>query len=114
MGAGFYEELAFRAVLFGLGARVLVWLLAPARTRLVVRAPGRVVVVSLVVGIWGVCAAAIFSAAHYLGPFGDAFEFGSFVFRLILGLALTLIFAARGFAAAVWAHAIYDLWVLVL
>jgi hypothetical protein len=50
---------------------------------------------------------------HYLGPFGDKLELGSFVFRLTLGLALTLIFATRGFAAAVWAHALYDLWVLV-
>src|SRR5262249_55906422 len=28
LGAGFYEELAFRVVLFGLGAKVLVWLFA--------------------------------------------------------------------------------------
>ena len=28
MGAGFYEELAFRVVLFGLGAKALVWLFA--------------------------------------------------------------------------------------
>jgi len=28
MGAGFYEELAFRVVLFGFGAKVLSWLLA--------------------------------------------------------------------------------------
>jgi len=32
---------------------------------------------------------------------------------MVLGLALTLIFATRGFAAAVWTHALYDVWVLV-
>jgi hypothetical protein len=30
------------------------------------------------------------------------------------GLAFTLIYAFRGFAPAVWTHAIYDIWVLVL
>ena len=37
----------------------------------------------------------------------------SFLFRLVLGLVLTLIFVTRGFAAAVWTHALYDVWVLV-
>jgi len=36
------------------------------------------------------------------------------VFRMVLGFTLTLIFVTRGFAAAVWAHAAYDMWVLVL
>ena len=31
----------------------------------------------------------------------------------VLGLVLTLIYATRGFAAAVWTHALYDVWVLV-
>jgi len=26
---------------------------------------------------------------------------------------LTLVYATRGFAAAVWTHALYDIWVLV-
>ena len=32
----------------------------------------------------------------------------------LFGLALTLIFSTRGFAVAVWTHAIYDIWVLAL
>jgi len=114
MGAGFYEEIAFRVVLFGLGAKLLVHL-AGARTP---KAPGvpstltfRGVVLTLA---WSVAAAAIFSGAHYVGSLGDSFQLGSFVFRLVLGLALTLIFATRGFAAAVWAHALYDVGVMVL
>ena len=51
---------------------------------------------------------------HYIGPLGDAFQLQSFVFRWVLGLVLTLIFVLRGFAAGVWAHAVYDIWVLVL
>ena len=55
----------------------------------------------------------IFSAVHYIGPMSDSFQLPSFLFRLVLGLVLTLIFATRGFAAAVWTHALYDVWVLV-
>ena len=46
--------------------------------------------------------------------FGDPFALPSFAFRFVLGVVLTLIFVLRGFAAAVWAHALYDIWVLVL
>ena len=62
---------------------------------------------------WAIACATIFSAVHYIGPMSDAFQLPSFVFRLVLGLVLTLIFATRGFAAAVWTHALYDVWVLV-
>src|SRR5262245_51987287 len=34
LGAGFYEELTFRVLLFGLGAKVLVWLLGHQRVEL--------------------------------------------------------------------------------
>ncbi|HSQ62929.1 MAG TPA: CPBP family glutamic-type intramembrane protease [Polyangiaceae bacterium] len=102
LGAGFYEELTYRLLLFGGG----LWLLRmPLFTSLTK---------TLVTLAWAVVCAAIFSAVHYFGPLGDTFELRSFVFRLVLGLALTAIFSFRGFAAAVWAHAAYDIWVLVL
>ena len=62
---------------------------------------------------WSLVCAVIFSAVHYVGPMSDSFALPSFLFRLVLGLVLTLIFATRGFAAAVWTHALYDVWVLV-
>jgi hypothetical protein len=102
-GAGFYEELAFRAVLFGIGAKLIVWLLRGKRFTLVFG-----------VGLWAVACAAAFSGMHYVGSFGDAFDIRSFVARTLLGLALTLVFATRGFAAAVWTHVLYDIWVVVL
>jgi hypothetical protein len=64
--------------------------------------------------VWALVSAAIFSGVHYVGALGDTFAVGSFVFRFVLGLALTLIYVLRGFAAAVWTHALYDAWVLVL
>jgi hypothetical protein len=114
LGAGFYEELAFRALLFGVGGKVLVWLLARQRLGLVGAAPrigGRAIVV---LATWAVVCAAFFSACHYVGSLGDAFDMRSFVARAVLGLLLTLVYSTRGFAAAVWTHAIYDIWVLAL
>jgi hypothetical protein len=114
MGAGFYEELAFRVVLFGLGAKLLVWLFAQQRVGVVERAPRLSLKAAMLMLAWAPVAAAVFSGVHYRGELGDPFELQSFVFRMVLGLALTLIFVTRGFAAAVWAHALYDVWVLVL
>jgi membrane protease YdiL (CAAX protease family) len=114
LGAGFYEELAFRAVLFGLGAKVLVWLFARQRVGLVGSAPRPSLKAVVVMGVWSLVCAALFSGMHYIGSLGDAFDLKSFVARAVLGLALTLVYATRGFAAAVWTHALYDVWVLVL
>jgi hypothetical protein len=114
LGAGFYEELAFRAVLFGLGAKLLVWLFAHERVALVGAAPRLGFKAVAVMGAWAVVCAGIFSAMHYVGPLGDAFAVRSFVARAVLGLMLTLVYSLRGFAAAVWTHALYDVWVLAL
>jgi hypothetical protein len=116
MGAGFYEELTFRVILFGLGAKLLVALFAKQRVGLTgttVQRGFSLRAFAIVMG-WGLVCAAIFSGVHYIGSLGDPFELPSFVFRLLLGVALTLIYLTRGFAAAVWAHALYDIWILAL
>ena len=119
LGAGFYEELAFRVVLFGLGAKFLIWLTADDRavarvgftsTEPASRFSLRAIVIMLG---WSVVCAGVFSGVHYVGAMSDSFQLTSFVFRAVLGLALTLIYVTRGFAAAVWTHALYDIWVLV-
>ncbi len=112
LGAGFYEELAFRVVLFGLGAKLLIWLFTkPDKGRPGQGARGLAVVGWS--GVWALASAAVFSGMHYVGTLGDAFDMRSFVARGVLGLALTAVYSARGFAAAVWTHALYDIWVLV-
>jgi hypothetical protein len=103
LGAGFYEEVAFRVVLFGVGVKLVLLLFAtidPLKRTL------------LSFG-WAVACAAVFSGWHYVGALGDPFEMRSFVFRLVCGLVFTAIYAFRGFAPAVWTHALYDIWVLV-
>lgn len=99
IGAGFYEELTFRAVLFGLGSKFLLmiddfprWLIYPT---------------------WALVCSLAFSGWHHVGAMGEPFTWSAFVFRTVCGLLFTLVFALRGFAPAVWTHAIYDLWVIV-
>jgi hypothetical protein len=113
LGAGFYEELAFRVVLFGFGAKILVWLLTRQTVSLVGTGPPLGVRAVFVMLAWSLVCAAVFSGMHYVGALGDAFDTRSFVARAVLGLALTLVYSMRGFAAAVWTHALYDAWVLV-
>jgi Type II CAAX prenyl endopeptidase Rce1-like len=56
----------------------------------------------------------LFSAAHHIPPYGDPFHLGVFTFRFLAGLCFALLFWFRGFAVAVYTHALYDLYVLVL
>jgi hypothetical protein len=104
LGAGFYEELAFRVVLFGLGLRLLALLARPAGQ----------LQRWLLATLWAVACAVVFSAWHHIGTLGEPFEARAFVFRAVCGLAFTLIYAVRGFAPVVWTHVLYDVWVLVL
>jgi hypothetical protein len=98
-GAGFYEELVFRVGLFG------------GLTHLFTRHG----VPALRAGLAAAAASALlFSAVHYVGALGDAFSLGSFVFRALSGLYLAALYRFRGFAVAVYAHALYDVGVFFL
>jgi len=104
LGAGFYEEIAFRVVLFGLGLRLILGLIGSlSRFKR-----------SLIALTWALTIACVFSGWHYVGDLGEPFELRSFVFRSVCGLAFTAIYAFRGFAPAVWTHTIYDAWILLL
>jgi hypothetical protein len=93
VGAGIYEEVLFRLVLFS----ALLWLLRSAE-----------VAGLLAFFLAAVTGAAIFSYAHHLGPFGEPYNGYVFLFRIIAGVYFTLIFQMRGFGIAVGAHALYD------
>src|SRR5437763_589768 len=57
--------------------------------------------------------AAIFSAFHYIGPYGDRLQVYSFVFRMVAGLFFSALYLTRGFGITAWTHALYDVLLLV-
>jgi hypothetical protein len=99
LGAGLYEELFFRVLLvtaIAAGARILLGFGA--------KASGFVAAVA---------GALIFSAFHYIGPYGDKLELQSFVFRALSGLAFSGLYLMRGFGITAWTHALYDAFLLL-
>jgi len=100
LGAGIYEELLFRVLL-------VTGLAAAART-LLGWTPGAAGITATLLG------AAIFSAFHYIGPYGDRLQVYSFVFRMIAGLFFSGLYLLRGFGITAWTHALYDVSLLLL
>jgi hypothetical protein len=100
LGAGLYEELFFRVVLVSgltaLGVRVF----GSSRRSAVLMAV--------------ISSAFIFSAFHYIPPYGDHFEVASFTFRFLSGLAFSILYVVRGFGITAWTHALYDAFLLLL
>lgn len=100
LGAGLYEELFFRVLLVAAlarGARIALGLSSTTAG-----------VVAVVVG------ALLFSAFHYVGPYGDPLELGSFAYRAVAGVVFSALYLTRGFGITAWTHALYDVWVMVL
>ena len=62
-------------------------------------------------GMTAVIGAVLFSAFHYIGPFGDPWQFPSFMFRFVAGLILTGLYYTRGYGVTVYTHSLYDLWI---
>lgn len=100
VGAGVHEELVFRLFLLtglalllerGLGFRRWVAL-----------------------GLAMLASSLLFSAAHHVGPLGEPLRIGAFVYRTLAGLVFATLYQQRGFAIAVYTHALYDIYVLLL
>jgi hypothetical protein len=99
LGAGIYEELLFRVILVS----GLAWLARKAFGW----SPTAAGVFAVGVG------ALIFSAFHYIGPYGDRLNLGSFAFRAVAGLLFSSLYLLRGFGITAWTHALYDVFLAV-
>ena len=100
LGAGVSEETIFR---LGIMTGVAVLL-----ERVLGLGRWIAVVVALLVS------SVLFSAMHHIPPYGDKLELGVFVFRVLAGCFFGLVYWFRGFAIAVYTHALYDIYVLLL
>jgi len=93
IGAGIYEEVLFRLLLYsGLAAFFRIVRLAWPLTLL------------LAAGV----SSLLFAAAHHAGPFGEPFHDQVFIFRTLAGLYFAAIYQLRGFGITVGAHVCYD------
>jgi len=93
IGAGIYEEVLFRLLLFSALAFFLRLAYLPSLLAVPLAAVG-----------W----AALFSGAHHVGPFGESYDPYVFLFRMVAGVYFALVFRLRGFGVAAGAHALYD------
>jgi membrane protease YdiL (CAAX protease family) len=100
LGAGVYEETVFRLVLMG------------GMVALCERVLGLGRWVALILGL--AVSSLLFSAMHHIPPYGDPLRLGIFTFRCLAGVCFGLLFWFRGFAVAVYTHALYDLYVLLV
>src|SRR5260370_345177 len=99
VGAGIYEEVLFRLLLF-------------SALRFVFRI---IAIPTLLAALLTMLTSAVlFSAAHHIGPYGEAFDRYTFLFRMLAGLYFALLYQLRGFGVAVGTHACYDQLVSVL
>jgi hypothetical protein len=100
IGAGVWEETVFRLAL-------LTGIAVFAEKVLGLR---RVLALVLALAI----SSFLFSAVHHIPPYGDPLRIGVFTFRALAGVFFGLLYWFRGFAVAVYTHALYDLYVLIL
>jgi membrane protease YdiL (CAAX protease family) len=100
LGAGVYEELVFRLGLLGgtfaLTQKLFRW--------------NRWFSLLIAFGI----SALAFSAVHHIPPYGDPIRIDIFTFRVLAGIFFGALYWFRGLAVAVYTHALYDVYVLLI
>lgn len=120
-GAGFYEELLFRYLLFwgllNLAGTNKRFSMMKSEGYSVPHLPGSVpkynlrdsgFVMSMVIG------SMLYSWSHYLFYFGDVFSLYSFFYRFLFGLIMYYIFVRRHISIAMLAHVVHDFWYFLL
>lgn len=94
VGAGVWEEIAFRLGVLGGLAFVLIRLL---------RMP-----VAAALGVAVVASALLFALYHHVGALGEPLRPDRLVFRTLAGTILGVLFVFRGLAVVVYMHVFYD------
>jgi hypothetical protein len=95
LGAGVNEELVFRLGIYS----GIAWSISRFTKK------------GIAIAVAVIASSLLFSLAHYVGP--EAFNMFSFVYRILAGALFCALFLVRGFAVAVYTHAIYDIYVMV-
>jgi len=96
IGAGIWEEILFRVVIFSLLIKGFN----------LVFAKGQYTFIAIVCSI--ILSSVIFSLFHYIGQGADQIELSSFILRFLGGFLLCVLYYFRGFGVTVIAHISYD------
>lgn len=99
LGAGVHEELIFRLAMI------------PALTLAVEKFLGASRWLALALAF--IVSSLLFSAAHHVIG-GEPWALQPFVYRFFCGMLFASLFQFRGLAVAVYTHALYDVWVMVI
>ena len=94
IGAGIFEELIFRFFLIGLLSYLIIKIFKL----------DSILILILLIFI----SSFIFSGFHYIGSFGDIFNWKTFLLRFFAGCYLGILYVFRGFGVCVISHIIYD------
>jgi len=94
IGAGIWEEILFRVILFSLLIKIFSLILKD--NNLII------IILSIIIS------SIIFSLFHYIGQGADQIDLNSFIIRFIGGLLLCSLYYFRGFGVSVIAHISYD------
>ncbi len=120
-GAGFYEELLFRYLLFwGLlvaAGKFKIFGRFKANGKPVDSLPGVIPAYDPKNGAFVttiIYTSLFYSASHYFYYFGDVFNVYSFIYRFVFGLLMYYIFTRRHLGIVMWTHVVHDAWYFLL
>jgi membrane protease YdiL (CAAX protease family) len=116
-GAGFYEEVIFRYLLFWgllrLAGKFKPFQSMKAREARVPHLPGVIPHYDFRDGAFLAAVSTgsvIYAFSHYVYYFGDLFSLYSFFYRFFFGLIMYFIFVRRNLSVAMLAHVVHDFW----
>tara|TARA_S200000501_G_scaffold373369_1_gene420326 strand:+ start:5598 stop:6236 length:639 start_codon:yes stop_codon:yes gene_type:complete len=98
IGAGIFEEFIFRFLFIGLVSYLILLVLKINKIKLTF--------------LLILLSSFLFSGFHYIGNFGDIFDWSTFLLRFTAGFYLGVLFIFRGFGISVISHIVYDFIVL--
>ncbi len=106
LGAGYFEELVFRVILYG----GILYLVMYSANKIKPKSDHKTLMMFSMI-ILAVLTSLAFAFAHHLT--GEPFSVYAFWFRAISGIIFVILYQLRGFGVAAYTHAFYDLWIVI-
>ena len=118
-GSGFYDEYIFRDQLSKIISPRIKKQVNPTQAKVAIPFGKEIPLVTfgkegkIYAGVMFLTAFA-FALSHYILPFSDPFNMYGFVYRLLFGMIMYVIYRRFSFPIAMWTHVFYDIWYFIL